>query len=232
MTEPGQTPEITPQLLLRAYSIGMFPMSESASDPNIFWVDPDFRGVFPLDGLIVSRSLAKRVRSDRFDIRIDNDFDAVLDGCAGTAKGRHDTWINPRIRKLYGELFDMGHVHTVEAWDSEGTLAGGLYGVQLGGAFFGESMFHRQTDASKVALVHLVARLHYAGFALLDTQFVTDHLASLGAIEITRQEYHRRLDAALGLTCDFHAWRKDKPMPGADALALVAGNRENGGSRR
>ena len=221
MAGSGQTPEITPQLLLRAYSIGMFPMAESASDPNIFWVDPDYRGVFPLERLSISRSLAKRIRSERFEIRIDNDFDAVIEGCAATAKGRHDTWINVRIRKLYRDLFIMGHVHTVETYDQDGALAGGLYGVQIGGAFFGESMFHRRTDASKIALAHLVARLRFAGFALLDTQFVTPHLASLGAIEISRAEYHAMLDRALGRQCNFYAWPKERPMSGANVLALV-----------
>lgn len=221
MTGTGQTPEITPQLLLRAYSIGMFPMAESANDPNIFWVDPERRGIFPLDGLNVSRSLSKRIRSGRFDIRIDNDFDAVIDACAASAKGRHDTWINPRIRKLYGELFVMGYVHTVEVYARDGELAGGLYGVQLGGAFFGESMFHRQTDASKVALVHLVARLRYGGFTLLDTQFVTPHLESLGAIEISRERYHAMLDTAIGLHSNFHAWPKEQSMSGRQALSLA-----------
>lgn len=221
MTGAGQTPEITPQLLLRAYSIGMFPMAESADDPNIFWVDPEQRGIFPLDGLIVSHSLAKRIRSDRFNIRVDHDFDAIIDGCASSAKGRNDTWINPRIRKLYRELFIMGYVHTVEVYTPEGELVGGLYGVQLGGAFFGESMFHRQTDASKVALVHLVARLRHGGFTLLDTQFVTPHLESLGAIEVSRESYHAMLDKAIGLRSDFNAWPKNKAMPGAQALSLV-----------
>lgn len=225
MSGSGKIPEITPQLLLRAYSIGMFPMAESADDPNIFWVDPDYRGIFPLDAMVVSRSLAKRIRSDRFKVQVDMDFDAVIEGCAATAKGRHDTWINDRIRTLYRQLFVMGHVHTVEAYDDKGQLAGGLYGVQIGGAFFGESMFHRQTDASKIALMHLVARLRHAGFTLLDTQFVTPHLETLGAIEISRAEYHAMLDEALGRRCNFHAWPKDKPMAGEQALALVQKDR-------
>lgn len=223
MARTGQTPEITPQLLLRAYSIGMFPMSESADDPNIFWVDPEERGIFPLDGLTISRSLAKRLRSDRFTVRIDHDFDAVIDCCAQTGKGRHDTWINGRIRELYRALFTMGFVHTVEAYAPDGSLAGGLYGVQLGGAFFGESMFHRQTDASKVALVHLVARLRHAGFQLLDTQFTTPHLESLGAVEISRDDYHALLDQAIGEPCDFYNWPKSRLMSGAQALDLCAG---------
>ncbi len=221
MTSPGQNPNITPRLLLRAYSIGMFPMAESAKDPNLFWVDPEERGIFPLDGLIISRSLAKTIRSDRFEIRIDQDFDAVIDRCAKSAKGRRDTWINERIRTLYRQLFNMGHVHTVEAYDAGGALVGGLYGVRIGGAFFGESMFHSATDASKVALVHLVARLRYGGFLLLDTQFVTAHLETLGALEIAREAYHKRLDAALGLPADFFKWPRDQRMSGKQAMEII-----------
>ncbi len=212
-----QSFEITPQVLLRAYSIGMFPMADSADDPTIFWVDPEERGIFPLDGLIVSRSLAKLVRSDRYEVRVDQDFDAVIEGCAGGGAERPKTWINERIRKLYRELFHKGFVHTVEAW-LDGELVGGLYGVQMGGAFFGESMFHTARDASKVALVHLVARLRTAGASLLDTQFVTPHLQSLGAVEIPRAEYHRRLDEALGCAADFYIWPKDEAISGARAL--------------
>jgi leucyl/phenylalanyl-tRNA--protein transferase len=215
-----QSFEITPQVLLRAYSIGMFPMADSADDPTLFWVDPEERGIFPLDGLIVSRSLAKLVRSDRFEVRVDTDFDAVIEGCAGGGAERPKTWINQRIRNLYGDLFQKGFVHTVEAW-MDGKIVGGLYGVQIGGAFFGESMFHRERDASKVALAHLVARLRAAGVILLDTQFVTPHLATLGAVEIPRAEYHRRLDEALGLAADFYVWPKDEPVSGAKALAAL-----------
>ncbi len=215
-----QSFEITPQVLLRAYSIGMFPMAESADDPSLFWVDPEQRGVFPLDGLIVSRSLAKLVRSDRFEIRVDHDFDAVISGCAGGGQERPKTWINERIRKLYLDLFQSGFAHTVEAW-REGRLVGGLYGVQIGGAFFGESMFHTERDASKVALVHLVARLRAAGAMLLDTQFVTPHLQSLGAIEIPRAAFHLQLDEALGCAADFYVWPKDEPVSGAQALAAL-----------
>ena len=212
-----QSFEITPQVLLRAYSIGMFPMADSADDPTLFWVDPEERGIFPLDGLIVSRSLAKLVRSDRYEVRVDHDFDAVIEGCAGGGADRPKTWINERIRKLYRDLFLKGFVHTVEAW-RDGELVGGLYGVQMGGAFFGESMFHTARDASKVALVHLVARLRTAGACLLDTQFVTPHLQSLGAVEIPRAEYHRRLDEALGCAADFYVWPKDEAVSGARAL--------------
>ena len=215
-----QSFEITPQVLLRAYSIGMFPMADSADDPTLFWVDPEERGIFPLDGLIVSRSLAKLVRSDRYEVRVDQDFDAVIEGCAGGGADRPKTWINERIRKLYRDLFHKGFVHTVEAW-RDGELVGGLYGVQMGGAFFGESMFHTARDASKVALVHLVARLRTAGASLLDTQFVTPHLQSLGAVEIPRAEYHRRLDEALGCAADFYVWPNEERISGARALEAL-----------
>ncbi|MDB5569957.1 MAG: aat [Hyphomicrobiales bacterium] len=221
MAEPVQNFEITPKLLLRAYSIGMFPMADSADDPTLFWVDPDVRGVFPLDGLIVSRSLAKVVRSDRYEIRVDEDFDGVIDGCAGGAPDRPSTWINSRIRRLYHDLFRQGHVHTVEVYEG-GELVGGLYGVAIGAAFFGESMFHRRTDASKVALVHLVARLRTGGFTLLDTQFVTPHLETLGAVAVPRRRYHRMLDRAIGQKGDFGAWPRERPMSGAQALAALA----------
>jgi len=191
-----QSFEITPQVLLRAYSIGMFPMADSADDPTLFWVDPEERGIFPLDGLIVSRSLAKLVRSDRYEVRVDTDFDAVIEGCAGGGAERPKTWINERIRKLYRDLFHKGFVHTVEAW-RDGELVGGLYGVQMGGAFFGESMFHTARDASKVALVHLVARLRLMGFSLLDTQFITGHLAQFGKVEIPRAAYKALLAQAV-----------------------------------
>lgn len=223
MSSPGNQSQITPQLLLRAYSIGMFPMAESADDPTLFWVDPEERGIFPLDGITVSRSLAKTIRQDRFEVRVDRDFEAVISGCAESAPDRRDTWINPTIRDIYGKLFTMGFVHTVECYCQDGALAGGLYGVKIGGAFFGESMFHRRTDASKVALVHLAARLRYGGFTLLDTQFVTPHLATLGAIEIPRETYHELLDEALGVPANFHAWPKDAPMPGETALRIVRG---------
>ena len=200
----AQSFEITPQVLLRAYSIGMFPMADSADDPTLFWVDPEERGIFPLDGLIVSHSLAKLVRSDRFEVRVDHDFDGVIEGCAGGGADRPKTWINQRIRKLYGDLFQRGFVHTVETW-RDGELVGGLYGVQIGGAFFGESMFHTARDASKVALVHLVARLCAGGFSLLDVQFMTEHLGSLGAVEIPQARYRALLKAALEKPGDIYA---------------------------
>ncbi|MBV9705006.1 MAG: leucyl/phenylalanyl-tRNA--protein transferase [Methylobacteriaceae bacterium] len=221
MARPRDSFEITPDIVLRAYSIGLFPMAESADDPTLFWVDPIERGVFPLGGLIVSKRLARTVRSDRLEIRIDCDFDAVVAACGNSAPDRRNTWINDRIRRLYGALFHMGHVHTVETY-LDGVLAGGLYGVAIGAAFFGESMFHRARDASKVALVHLVARLRVGGFRLLDTQFVTPHLASLGAVAVKRAAYHRMLDAAIRSEADFEAWPKHARITGAEALAAVA----------
>lgn len=191
---------ITADLLLRAYASGVFPMAEDAGSDEIFWVDPRFRGILPLDGLQVSRRLARSFRSAEFEIRIDHAFDAVVAACAD----RPETWINPEISRLYGELHRRGQAHSVEIW-SGGQLAGGLYGVALGAAFFGESMFSRMRDASKLALVALVARLTAGGFRLLDTQFVTDHLISLGAIEIPRATYRQRLAEALAEAADFHA---------------------------
>jgi leucyl/phenylalanyl-tRNA--protein transferase len=214
-------PAITPQVLLEAYTVGLFPMAESASDPTLFWVEPRERGIIPLHAFKVSKSLAKTVRSDRFTIRIDHDFDAVIDHCA---RSRADTWINPRIRSLYGELFDMGHVHTVEAWQDE-RLVGGLYGVSLGGAFSGESMFHTMRDASKVALVHLVARLRRGGYSLLDTQFVTDHLASFGAVGVPRRVYRMLLRDALALQGDFAVWPRGVNVAGHEVLAELAVSR-------
>ena len=188
--------EITPQVLLKAYACGIFPMAESAEDSALYWIEPERRGVIPLQRAHVPRRLARTVKSDRFEIRIDSDFPAVIEACAAPARGRRKTWINHRIRALYGALFRLGHCHTVEAW-RDGRLVGGLYGVTLGGAFFGESMFHRERDASKVALVYLAARLIAGGFTLLDTQFVTDHLSRFGAVEISRASYHRLLAKAL-----------------------------------
>lgn len=213
--------EITPEVLLRAYACGIFPMAESADDPTLFWVEPEERGIIPLDGLKISGRLARTVRSDRFRVTVDKVFGEVIDGCAEAKPGRDNTWINRRIRTLYTGLHAIGHCHSVEVWDGD-ALAGGLYGVSLGGAFFGESMFHRARDASKVALVHLVARLIVGGFTLLDTQYVTDHLRSLGAIEISRRRYRTQLDLALLHEGDFHALQTDRPVEGADALAILA----------
>lgn len=171
-------------------------MAESADDPEIFWVRPEKRGIIPLDGFHVPKSLAKKVRQQHFDIRFDTNFEGVIEGCSEAKEGRDSTWINDPIREAYGELFARGNCHTVEAWRG-GRLVGGLYGVTLGRAFFGESMFSRETDASKVALVHLVERLKARGFVLLDTQFTTEHLKRFGAIEVPRAKYERMLEDAL-----------------------------------
>jgi len=188
--------EITPQVLLKAYACGIFPMAESAEDNALYWIEPERRGILPLDRVHVPRRLARTIRQGGFEVKIDNDFDAVIDGCAAPRAGRRSTWINGRIRNLYAELFAMMHCHTVEVWDG-GELIGGLYGVHLGRAFFGESMFSKARDASKIALVYLVARLKFGGFELLDTQFLTGHLARFGAIEVGRAEFQRLLEAAL-----------------------------------
>lgn len=189
---------LDPDLLLRAYSVGVFPMADSRAARDVYWVEPKRRGILPLDGFRLSRSLAKTIRSDRFTVTTDRAFAKVVAGCAENTAERPDTWINPQIEAAYGELFRRGHAHSVESW-ADGALVGGLYGVTLGAAFFGESMFSRQRDASKVALAHLVARLRVGGYRLLDCQFITDHLASLGAIEVSRDRYVSLLDGALGL---------------------------------
>jgi leucyl/phenylalanyl-tRNA--protein transferase len=209
--------EITPEVLLKAYACGIFPMAESAEDPALYWIEPEKRGIIPLDTFHVPSRLARTVRSDRFSIAINRDFEGVLDGCSDPAPGRTRTWINARIRTLYGKLYDIGHCHSVEAYE-DGKLAGGLYGVCLGRAFFGESMFHRARDASKVALVHLVARLKACGFMLLDTQFVTSHLQTFGAIEVPQRQYHKLLEAALVGEADFAAFSSAAVMSGADAV--------------
>lgn len=203
MSTPQNIPfEITPQVLLKAYACGIFPMAEDAGDNALYWIDPERRGILPLDGFHLARRLKRTLRSGRFEVRIDTVFTQVMDGCASSAPGRGSTWINGRIRQLYGELHRQGHCHSVETWlDDE--LVGGLYGVRIGGAFFGESMFSISANASKIALAHLVARLKLGGFTLLDTQFVTGHLARLGAIEIPRSDYQVRLDRALTVQGDF-----------------------------
>ena len=192
----GRNPGITPEILLRAYSIGLFPMAESADDPEIFWVEPELRGVLPLDTFHVSKSLAKTIRRKPFDIRFNTDFDAVIAACAEQTNGRPSTWINKTIRSLYSTLNHIGHAHSVEAWE-DGKLVGGLYGVSLGSAFFGESMFSRRTDASKICLVYLVERLRQRGFTLLDTQFTTEHLRTFGAIDVPKDEYAKMLEKAM-----------------------------------
>ena len=209
--------DITPEVLLKAYACGIFPMAESAEDPALHWIEPEKRGIIPLDDFHIPARLARTVRSDRFEVLVNRDFDAVLDGCAEPQPGRARTWINERIRTLYRRLYQIGHCHSVEAYEN-GQLAGGLYGVCLGRAFFGESMFHRTRDASKVALVHLVARLRAGRFRLLDTQFVTDHLKTFGAIEVTRRNYHNLLEAALVGDADFGALPIGAPLSGDDAM--------------
>lgn len=197
--------ELTPDLIIRAYRAGIFPMAEDARSDDVFWVSPEYRGILPLDNFHVSRSLRKTLRSHPYSICVDRDFDAVVDGCAASyGPERRTTWINPTIRRLYRELFRRGLVHTVEVWDGD-RLVGGLYGLAIGGVFFGESMFHRATNASKIALAHLVERLRAGGFVLLDTQFTTSHLESLGAIEIPREVYELRLSEALTHSGDFFA---------------------------
>ncbi|WP_322891317.1 MULTISPECIES: leucyl/phenylalanyl-tRNA--protein transferase [unclassified Yoonia] len=189
---------LTPALVLQAYRLGVFPMSESRDDPDIFWVDPRLRGVFPLDRFRISRSLARTIRRGTFRVTIDTAFADVVDGCAD----RPETWINPTIREIYIALHDQGHAHAVEVWQDD-RLVGGVYGICIGAAFFGESMFSRATDASKVALAYLVDMLRQGGFMLFDTQFLTPHLASLGAVEIPRAQYHRQLAAAVAQSASF-----------------------------
>ena len=213
--------EITPEVLLKAYACGIFPMAESADDPALYWIEPEKRGIIPLDSFHVPARLKRTVRQDRYRVVCDFDFDAVIDACAEPAAGRARTWINARIRTLYQKLYNIGHCHSVEAYDN-GVLAGGLYGVCLGRAFFGESMFHRERDASKVALVHLVARLIAGGFVLLDTQFVTEHLRTFGAVEVPRRRYRTELDVALLHQGNFAALPADTPITGAAALEIVA----------
>jgi len=196
--------EITPQVLMKAYSCGIFPMAESADDPALYWIEPQQRGVLPLNAIHVPRRLLRTVRTTHLTIRIDHDYDGVIDGCAASRPGRTSTWINKRIRSLYRELFALGACHTVEAWNGD-KLVGGLYGVALKSAFFGESMFSTERDASKIALVHLVARLVHGGFTLLDTQFVTDHLRQFGTVELDRSEFQVELDRALACDADFRA---------------------------
>jgi leucyl/phenylalanyl-tRNA---protein transferase len=222
MTSRDSAPcEITPEVLLRAYACGIFPMAESADDPNLFWVEPEMRGVIPLDGFRVPSRLARTVRSEIFTVTVDTAFKAVIAGCAAPRPGREDTWINNRIRDLYVALHGIGHAHSVEVWRNS-ELVGGLYGVNLGRAFFGESMFHRVRDASKVALVHLVARLIEGGFELLDTQYVTEHLRSFGAAEIPRRRYTALLDKAVRQEADFGRLPLDQMISGPMALGIIA----------
>jgi len=210
MLQPHR-PRMTPDLLLRAYSAGIFPMSESREDEGVFWVDPQMRGIIPLGGFHISRSLARRIRRMPYRVEVNRDFTGTVAGCAE----REETWINPTIFDLYEQLHLAGFAHSIEVWDG-GDLVGGVYGVTLGAAFFGESMFSRRTDASKIALAYLVSRLRYGGFQLFDTQFVTDHLISLGAVEIPRSEYHKRLERALHWDANFLA--QPSPVSPEDVL--------------
>ncbi|MBU2935470.1 MULTISPECIES: leucyl/phenylalanyl-tRNA--protein transferase [Pacificibacter] len=191
---------LTPQMMLNAYANGVFPMSDSRDDPDLYWVDPTDRGIFPLDGFHISKSLAKTIRLERFSIRFNTNFDAVVEGCAD----RPETWINDTIFDLYKQLHAMKFCHSLEVYE-EDALVGGVYGLTIGTAFFGESMFSRRTDASKVALAYMVARLRATRFTLFDTQFITPHLASLGAIEIPRANYHELLGQALEHRADIEA---------------------------
>ena len=215
----GLTSAFTVEDLMACYARGVFPMAETRADPRIFLVEPERRGVVPLDGFHVSQRLARTVRSDRFEIRVDTVFEPVLDACAMPRPDREETWINRPIRELYIALYARGCAHSVECW-REGTLVGGLYGVSLGGAFFGESMFSDQRDASKVALVHLIARLRAGGYSLLDAQFQTEHLSRFGALEISRTEYRRRLSRALAHDADFFAL--PPKLSGAQALQAIS----------
>lgn len=190
--------EITPEILLHAYASGVFPMADSATDTEIYWVDPHRRGIIPLDGFHTSRSLSRRIRRGGYQVKINSAFLQVVQACAD----RNETWINQQITDLYVQLHEMGHAHSFEVW-ADNRLVGGVYGVTLGTAFFGESMFSRQTDASKLALYHLVEHLNVHGFTLFDAQFLTDHLASLGAIEIEREHYHKLLQLALEKSAEF-----------------------------
>ncbi len=199
---------ITPQILLRAYAAGIFPMAEDAGDNSLYWVEPEERGILPLSGFHVPRSLAKKIRRQDFDIRVDTQFEQVMRACSAQTDNRPSTWINERIINLYKQLHKMGCGHCVECW-RDGELVGGLYGIRIGAAFFGESMFSRQTDASKVALVHLVARLKAGGFALLDAQFKNDHLAQFGLATVSRDEYHLMLEPALAVDAEFDAFDDD-----------------------
>src|SRR5215831_9338375 len=192
----------SPQMLLKAYALGVFPMAEGRDDPEIYWIDPEVRGVLPLEDFHLPRRLRRTLRHSPFAVRCDSDFDGVISACAAPAPGRADTWINNQIFQLNRQLFRMGFAHTVECWRDD-RLVGGLYGIAIGAAFFGESMFSLERDASKVALAHLVMRLKLGGFHLLDAQFITDHLASFGAEEISRADYARRLAKALEADADF-----------------------------
>jgi len=201
--------DLTPELIVRAYRAGIFPMAEHQDSSDLFWVSPPLRGIIPLEAYHISKSLRKTLKKHAYQVRVDTDFAGVIEGCATSGVDRDTTWINPEIRRLYGALFDRGLVHTVEVWDGA-ELVGGLYGLALGAAFFGESMFHRKTDCSKIAMAHLLARLTAGGFRLLDTQFVTDHLRTFGGIEIPRELYELRLADALQYHGDWRAIERER----------------------
>src|SRR3989440_9410837 len=209
---------LTPEVLLKAYACGIFPMAGSAEDPALFWIDPEQRGIIPLDAFHVPARLARTVRSTRLTVICDHDFSAVIEGCVEPGPKRARTWINAPIRKLYRGLFELGHCHTVEVYDGD-MLVGGLYGVSLGRAFFGESMFHRARDASKIALVHLLARLKRGGFELLDTQFLTDHLKMFGATEVSQERYGKLLAKAVRQEADMSVFQR--ALSGAEAVRLA-----------
>lgn len=216
--DSNATLKITPNVLLKAYACGIFPMSESSEDKGLFWVEPEERGILPLNEFHIPRSLRKTVRKTAYRVVVNQDFAGVIEGCAASKTGREVTWINAEIKKLYTGLYDMGQCHTVEVYDEE-KLIGGLYGVQLGSAFFGESMFSHATDTSKIALVHLVARLIAGGFNLLDTQFTTEHLEKFGAREIPRARYHLLLDTAIRNRTDYHMIGDS--MTGTQTLEII-----------
>ena len=215
---------LSADLLLRAYAMGLFPMADSRGSDKLFWLDPEQRGILPLDRFHLSRRLLRSLRSGQFEVSVDRDFPATIAGCATPQPGRQDTWINPQIERLYGELHRMGHAHSVEC-RRDGVLVGGLYGVALGGAFFGESMFSFATDASKVALVHLIARLRLGGFRLLDTQFVTTHLAQFGVEEIPRDQYKILLTTALDVDA---TWLTEIDPAVLDAEFRLLAGKESG----
>lgn len=216
---------ITPQILLRAYAAGIFPMAESAEDNALYWVEPEERGIIPLNGLHISHSLRKTVRRKPFTVRIDTDFVGVIGACAAKTSDRKTTWINARIRSLYTQLHRNGFCHSVECWQDD-QLVGGLYGVRIGAVFFGESMFSRVADASKVALVHLVARLNAGGFKLLDAQFMNPHLERMGAVAVPKADYQTMLEHLLDLDADFHAFDGDSNPD--RVLALASGTQSAG----
>ncbi len=202
MTHPLD--KFTAEHLIKAYALGIFPMAENADAKSLFWVDPEYRGILPLNGFHVPARLARTVRQDLFDVHVDLDFPGMMRACAQSREQRPGTWINEEVISLYTELHERGLAHSIECW-WDGHLAGGLYGVVLGSAFFGESMVSFERDASKVALVHLVARLKVGGFTLMDTQFVTDHLRQFGVIEVPKERYHKLLEKALTTPADFFA---------------------------